>query len=53
MYWVEFTGVGPEAGADAPLPEPAPETCTIDLDKHINRNVTSAAFGIEGASTIQ
>ncbi|MDP9053671.1 MAG: AAA family ATPase [Acidobacteriota bacterium] len=31
----------------------APETYTINLDNHVNRNVTSAAFGVEGASTIQ
>jgi predicted ATPase len=31
----------------------APETYTINLDNHVNRNVTSEAFGVEGASTIQ
>ena len=31
----------------------APETCVINLDKHVNRNVMSEAFGMEGASTIQ
>jgi len=31
----------------------APETCVINLDNHVNRNVTSEVFGVEGASTIQ
>jgi predicted ATPase len=31
----------------------APETYVINLDNHVNRNVTSEAFGVEGASTIQ
>jgi predicted ATPase len=31
----------------------APETCVINLDKYVNRNVTTEAFGVEGASTIQ
>jgi predicted ATPase len=31
----------------------ATETYTINLDNHVNRNVTSEAFGVEGASTIQ
>jgi predicted ATPase len=31
----------------------APETYVINLDNHVNRNVTSEAFGMEGASTIQ
>jgi predicted ATPase len=31
----------------------APETYTINLDNHVNRNVTSEVFGVEGASTIQ
>src|ERR1700722_19644361 len=31
----------------------AEETYTINLDNHVNRNVTSEAFGVEGASTIQ
>jgi predicted ATPase len=31
----------------------APETYTINLDNHVNRNVTTEAFPVEGASTIQ
>jgi len=31
----------------------APETYVINLDKHINRNVTPGDQGVEGASTIQ
>jgi len=31
----------------------APETYVIELDKHVNRNVTTEAFGTAGASTIQ
>jgi predicted ATPase len=31
----------------------APETCVINLDNHINRNVMPEAFGVEGATTIQ
>src|SRR5580700_2558283 len=31
----------------------APETYTINLDNHINRNVLDASLGVEGASTIQ
>lgn len=31
----------------------APETYKIDLDKHVNRNATTEAFGTAGASTIQ
>ncbi len=30
----------------------APETYVINLDEHINRNVTTGPFGVEGASTI-
>lgn len=31
----------------------APETYIINLDKHVNRNVTTAPLGVEGTSTIQ
>jgi predicted ATPase len=31
----------------------AAETYVINLDNHVNRNVTTEAFGVEGASTIQ
>ncbi len=31
----------------------APETYVINLDRHVNRNVTTAPLGMEGASTIQ
>ncbi len=31
----------------------APETYVINLDNHVNRNVISETFGVEGASTIQ
>ena len=31
----------------------APETYVINLDRHINRNVTPSDLGVEGASTIQ
>ncbi len=31
----------------------APETYIINLDKHVNRNVTTGPLGMEGASTIQ
>jgi len=30
----------------------APETYVINLDNHVNRNITSETFGVEGASTI-
>lgn len=31
----------------------APETYVINLDNHVNRNVSLESFGVEGASTIQ
>ena len=31
----------------------APETYIINLDRHVNRNVTTGPLGMEGASTIQ
>ena len=31
----------------------APETYVINLDRHVNRNLTQAPLGTEGASTIQ
>src|SRR5579884_2315533 len=31
----------------------APETYVINLDNHVNRNIPSESFGVEGASTIQ
>ena len=31
----------------------SPETYIINLDKHVNRNVTTGPFGTEGLSTIQ
>lgn len=31
----------------------SPDTCVIDLDRHVNRNVITDDMGIEGASTIQ
>ena len=31
----------------------APETYVINLDRHVNRNVTTGPLGVEGASTIQ
>jgi predicted ATPase len=31
----------------------APETCVINLDNHVNKNVPLESFGVEGASTIQ
>ena len=31
----------------------APETYIINLDRHVNRNVTTGPLGVEGASTIQ
>lgn len=31
----------------------APETYIINLDKHVNRNVTTGPLGMEGSSTIQ
>ena len=31
----------------------APETYVINLDRHVNRNVTEAPMGVEGSSTIQ
>jgi len=31
----------------------APETYVINLDRHVNRNVTTGPMGVEGASTIQ
>ncbi len=31
----------------------APETYIINLDKHVNRNVTTGPLGLEGSSTIQ
>lgn len=30
----------------------APETYIINLDRHVNRNVTTGPFGLEGSSTI-
>lgn len=37
----------------SPVLVEAPETYVINLDNHVNRNVMSEAFGMEGASTIQ
>jgi DNA gyrase/topoisomerase IV subunit B len=31
----------------------SPETYVINLDRHVNRNVTTGPMGVEGASTIQ
>lgn len=31
----------------------APETYVINLDRHVNRNVTTAPLGMEGSSTVQ
>ncbi len=31
----------------------APETYIINLDRHVNRNVTTGPLGVQGASTIQ
>ncbi len=31
----------------------APETYVINLDRHVNRNITTGPMGVEGASTIQ
>jgi predicted ATPase len=37
----------------SPILTDATETYTINLDNHINRNVITETFGVEGASTIQ
>jgi len=37
----------------SPILIDAPETYVINLDRHINRNVTPADLGVEGASTVQ
>jgi predicted ATPase len=37
----------------SPILIDAPETYVINLDRHINRNVMTEDFGVEGASTIQ
>lgn len=31
----------------------APETYVINLDRHVNRNIVTEQFGVQGASTIQ
>jgi len=37
----------------SPILTDAPETYVINLDNHVNRNVMTEDFGVEGASTIQ
>ncbi len=37
----------------SPILTAAPETYVINLDNHVNRNVPTEEFGVEGASTIQ
>ena len=37
----------------SPILTAAPETYVINLDNHVNRNVPTEDFGVEGASTIQ
>jgi predicted ATPase len=37
----------------SPILIDAPETCVINLDHYVNRNVPLEQFGVEGASTIQ
>jgi predicted ATPase len=37
----------------SPILTGAPETYVINLDNHVNRNVPTEDFGVEGASTIQ
>jgi len=41
------------AATHSPVLNDAKETYVIDMDRHINRNVVAADFGVEGQSTIQ
>jgi predicted ATPase len=37
----------------SPVLTDSPDTYVINLDRHVNRNVTNATMGVEGQSTIQ
>lgn len=50
---VEQRGFRIVCATHSPVLVEAPETYVINLDNHVNRNVMSEAFGMEGASTIQ
>lgn len=50
---VDTKGFRIVAATHSPQLLDAPETYTINLDQHVNRNVTTGPFGMEGASTIQ
>jgi predicted ATPase len=53
MELVDQRGFRIVCATHSPVLIDAPETYVINLDNHVNRNVTSEAFGVEGASTIQ
>src|SRR5947209_562056 len=53
MELVDQRGFRIICATHSPVLLDAPETYVINLDKHVNRNVTTEAFGVEGASTIQ
>jgi predicted ATPase len=50
---VEQKGFRIVCATHSPVLIDAPETYVINLDNHVNRNVVTEAFGMEGASTIQ
>lgn len=53
MELVDQRGFRIICATHSPVFMEAPETYVINLDNHVNRNVTNEAFGVEGASTIQ
>jgi predicted ATPase len=53
MELVDQRGFRIICATHSPVLIDAPETYVINLDRHVNRNVTAETFGVEGASTIQ
>jgi predicted ATPase len=53
MELVHQRGFRVVCATHSPILADAPETYTINLDNHVNRNVMGETFGVEGASTIQ
>jgi predicted ATPase len=50
---VDHRGFRIVCATHSPILTAAPETYVINLDNHVNRNVPTEDFGVEGASTIQ
>ncbi len=53
MELVDQRGFRIICATHSPVLIDAPETCVINLDRHVNKNVPLESFGVQGASTIQ